>query len=125
MTTIWILEKYITNEMMKKQIRDLETLKTDAVIMNKTEAVKTIDVMLQAAKENLEKMPEGHWTGWVGKSNYKTFCLQAQESLRLDPKARYRVLKANMIDTNNKYWCNNYENGIENVGVLKYLYATM
>lgn len=125
MTTIWILEKYITNEAMKKQIEDLKALKADAVIKGETEVVKTIDVMLQTAKENLEKMSEGHWTGWVGKSNYKTFCLQAQESIRFDPKAHYRVLKANMIDTNNKYWHGNYENGVENAGVLRYLYATM
>lgn len=122
---IWILEKFITPEAMEKHVKEMEDLKLHIEeTTDDADTIKTANKMLNDARQTLENNPNGHWTGWAGKLNYKEFCRQAKECINFDPTAKYRVLKADEIDSNHQFWCGNYTNGIENEGVLRYLYAT-
>lgn len=107
-------------EMNKALLRNAEE-KQDA------EAIKVAKEMVAAYERTIAKNPDGYWLGYQGKSDYGTFCRMAKETLR-NPymkDMKFRVIKADLRDPKAKYWLGNYENGIENAGVLRYLYATL
>lgn len=124
---IWILEGFIDADRMQENLQQnrelLETLKEK----NDADGIKMAQVLVETWERRIKETPEGFWCGYQGKSDYRTFCRMAQETLR-NPymkDMKYRVLKADLRDAGAKYWPGNYENGIENPGVLRYLYATL
>lgn len=122
MKKIWILEGYITRERMIESVKEAEeTLKNVA-----PEHVETAREMLAAQKKRLAENPEGYWFAYQGRTNYNVFCNDSRQTMRnlKERKMKWRVLKAEISETA-KYWPGQYVNGIENDGVMRYLYATM
>jgi succinate dehydrogenase flavin-adding protein (antitoxin of CptAB toxin-antitoxin module) len=118
MSTVWILEKWQTPE-------DSERIMNDFVkdFNNETdeEEKKHFEKIIAKHQKRMEENPNGYWYGWVGRSIYKQFCEDAIQSIRWNKKAQYRVLKAE-VDDSDTTWLN-YKNGVENKGVYKYLRA--
>lgn len=125
MKTVWVLENWKTPERMQETINDFEEMleqgKEDADFVAKTTHV------IEVLKQELIDNPEGIWTGFVGRTNYKQFCWDAQDDLRFwrkkDKTMKFRVVKAEIQDNANTWL--GYVNPVENSGVLRYLYATL
>lgn len=111
MKSVWILEKWVSAEDMQASLKGLESV------------FGSEDLSVTAYREKIETNPEGMWSGWEGKSDYKQFCKVAKDALRRSKKGdKFRVVKAEIEDSA-EYWTG-YENPVENVGVMKYLWAT-
>lgn len=124
---VWILEGFIDAAHMQETLKQNEQMLEWAKETRSPEDVKMAKQMLDAYKKTIAENPDGYWLGYEGKIDYKTFCRMAQETLRWGKEngMRFRVLKADLRDEKAKSWMNNYENGVENAGVLRYLYATL
>lgn len=127
MAKVWILERYITAEDMKKSIDDLSEMykvaeaKEDAT--DRANAIKLVDEMIECERKTLDKNPNGYWLAYQGKTNYRTFCEVAKETMRNLYGSEFRVGKAD-IEDNSWTWVG-YKNFVQNDGVLRYLYATL
>ena len=114
MKTVWVLEKYITEE-RAEEIR--------AELLEMAEELGSDDQKIADIKN---KQIAG-WSGVVGRSVYKQFCEDAKERLwwgrQKQENDRFRVVKAEIAD-NSKVWTG-YKNAVVNDGVMRYLYATM
>ena len=125
MKKVWILEKFIGPEEMAKTMGDLNELLNIWTAEGNAEYIETMQKVIKANEEKHAANPDGYWSGWQGKTNYRQFCDFALESIRLSKRnkdgAKFRVVKAE-IDDDATTW-NGYRNGIENPGVLRYLYA--
>lgn len=122
MKKIWILEGYITRERMIESVKEAEEMLKNVA----PEHVETAREMLAAQKKSLAENPEGYWLAYQGRTNYNVFCNDSRQTMRnlKERKMKWRVLKAEISETA-KYWPGQYVNGIENDGVMRYLYATM
>ena len=121
---IWILEGFVTPEMIQE---DIEKTRALAESVTKEEDLKLCQDMIESHEKRLEDHPGGYWMGYDGKTDYRTFCEFAKRTLRHyrdDNGRKWRVLKAEIPD-DAKYWIGAYTNGVENEGVLRYLKATM
>lgn len=124
MKKIWILEGYITRERLEECLEEAKAMK--AKLPENSEHIETANELIRIHENSIEKYPNGYWLGYQGKINYNDFCYEAKRTMKnlKDRKMKWRVLKAE-IPEDAKYWVNQYVNGIENDGVLRYLYATM
>ena len=124
---IWILEGYITPERMQKSLQDDKDLLEWAKEHGDEEQIETAKKMIAAYEKKMAEHPEGYWLGYVGRIKYGEFCWDAKDTLRWGKKddMKFRVLKADIINPDKGRWPGNYENGVENPGVLRYLYATL
>lgn len=121
---IWVLEGFITRERLEEAIEEAKAMRN--AIAEDSEHIEAADMLLSIAKRNLDEHPDGYWLGYQGKLNYKVFCWEAKQTMRnlKDRHMKWRVLKAELPD-DAKTWVKRYTNGVENDGVLRYLYATM
>lgn len=121
MKNVWILERFVPAEETMAHIAEIEQMEVDT-----EELQKTKEMIIECNREVLKKNPNGHWCGYVGKSNYKAFCENAKDFMRMHKngllKSGIRVVKA-QIEDDAKYWTG-YKNAVVNDGVTKYLYAT-
>lgn len=122
MKKVWILEAFYSREEMDKSYKDILELLDEAIKNNNLEGIKAGEEMRDAYKKTLEANPNGRWTGFEGKTNYKEFCYCAKAALRRNPDKEFRVVKAEIPD-DAKYWVG-YINPEVNEGVYKYLLAT-
>lgn len=122
MKKVWILEAFYSREEMKKSYHDILDMLDDAVAKHNIEGIKAAEEMKSAYEKTLANNPDGRWTGFEGKTNYKEFCYCAKAALRRNPDKKFRVVKAEIEDTA-KYWLG-YVNPEVNEGVYKYLMAT-
>lgn len=121
MKKVWILEKWITPEERMKSIEEVRGL----LHIFKTEEEKArVYEKIEAMERELHENHEGMWVGWEGKSIYRQFCQVAKECLRRYEKKpdKFRVVSAQIEDGAGQWL--DYENPVENEGVLRYLYAT-
>lgn len=130
MKKVWIMEKFISAEVMQKEIEDMEKIlsNVDTMYANEADRQNAIDAAVKVRatiKEKLNDNPDGYWCGWEGKSDYRTFCRRAQEDMRYEHNRgeRFRVGTAEIND-NADTWLG-YKNFTENDKVLRYLYATL
>lgn len=122
MKKVWVLERLVPVEETKKSIKDckamLETEDADAKEM--------AEQVIAKLEQSIKDYPDGYWLGYVGKSNYRDFCMEAKDFMQRHKddllKTGVRAVKADIQD-GAKYWVG-YKNGIVNDGVTKYLYAT-
>ena len=123
MKKVWILEKYVTVEEMKRTLSDLE----QGYEMNKDkfteEQIALMESTLGAYRKQIEEHPDGYWSGTEGKSIYRQFCERAKDAIRRhDKDTKFRVVEGEIKD-DAKYWTG-YKFVKENEGVLRYLMAT-
>lgn len=122
MKTIWILEGWITPEEMNRSLKEIEAMRD--MLRERGEDSAVAEEWVERRKRSIAKHPEGYWLGYQGKLNYRDFCYEARMTMQnMDCKMKWRVLKA-QIPEDAKTWPNQYVNGVENAGVLRYLYAT-
>ena len=127
MKNVWVLEKYITVEEMKKSLMDLFEMRRAQE--GNDENIALCDQMIEAQQKKVDENPDGYWLGYEGKTIYKQFCSCAADFMRRHREEvksgdwKLRVVKAE-IEDNATMWPG-YVNGVENEGVLKYLLATM
>lgn len=108
MKKVWILEGFITPELMKQWLDDDKKL---------LETKKRL-------RRAIEQYPDGYWSGYQGNVIYRQFCEVAREMLRnMKNRMKFRVVTAE-IEDNAKYWTE-YRNPVENAEVLRYLMATL
>ena len=124
MKTVWILEKWKSPEFMRQTINEFASTLEDE---KDEEFIKSTKKIVASLEQELKDNPDGVWTGIVGKTVYKQFCIDAKDDLRYwkkkDKNMQFRVVKAE-IEDNAKYWLG-YVNPVENNRVLRYLYATL
>lgn len=126
MKNVWVLERFVSTEETTNSISELQNMLANAT---KADDKRTLNMMISATKRKLETdVDGGHWTGYVGRSNYKTWCWEAKDFIRRHKgtefgKAPLRVVKA-QVEDDATTWLG-YTNAVVNEGVLKYLYATL
>ena len=120
MKTVWVLERFVSEQETADKLAELQDM-----LANTTEDKdkETLELIITSYK----KCQGGHWTGYVGRSNYKDWCWDAKDFIRRHKgtefgKAPLRVVKAQVPD-DSKTWMG-YTNAVVNEGVLRYLYAT-
>ena len=123
MKTVWILERFVPREETLKSIAEFKEYS------QKTDDLEEKKAWEKAIKKLEEKPVEGYWLGYVGRSNYKHFCIDAKDFIRRHKNdlviSGIRVVKGQIHD-NEKTWAKYKNNNfIVNTGVLKYLYATL
>lgn len=123
MKKVWILESYIGKEEMKKSEDDVMDMIAFYEEKGEPDFVKTCKELLEQVQKKHSENPDGYWLGYQGKTNYKVFCRESQQTMRNLKGRKFRVLKAE-IEDDAQVW-SGYVNGVENEGVLRYLYATM
>lgn len=121
MKKVWILESFIGEEEMKKSEQDVKDM--IAFYEGDDEAVKTCKELLANVEKKHRENPNGYWLGYQGKTNYKVFCDESRGTMRNLKDRKFRVLKAEIADDADTW--SGYVNGVENDGVLRYLYATL
>ena len=109
---------------MEQSMRDIEAMIAWAKENGDKDYIEAANSMKAAYEKTVSENPDGYWLGYHGKCNYQVFCRDARETVRHMKDRKWRVLKAE-IDDGAKTWANSYYNGVENSGVLRYLYATM
>lgn len=124
MKKIWVLEKFITTDMMKATMNKLMQDKDNAISENdRLASMKILDVYT----DFVEKNPDGCWLAHRGKCNYTDFCQVAREDMRKmlnqKKKVQWRVIEG-QIEDDSTTW-SNYEVVKVNERVFKYLWATM
>ena len=124
MTKIWVLEGFISKEIMEKSLNELYEMKAN---QTDEKLIKACDEAISAYKKRMDKNPDGYWLGYDGKIVYKHFCEEAKGTLRnmKDKKMKWRVVEGELIGETAKYWLNNYKPVKINEGVMKYLWATL
>ena len=122
MKKVWILEGFISEEMIKKTIEELEK---DSLLAETDEQKDAYFEVISAYKKRADKNPHGYWLPYDGKIKYKEFCYCAHETLRNMKKEgmKWRVVEAFIKDDAST--CAGYETIRENAGVMKYLWATL
>lgn len=123
MKKIWILEKLVDRDEMRKSYDDmkalLEEFKKEGVDEIK---IKNSEMFLLEKKKEIDENPNGVWYGFEGKTIYRQFCDDARDAIRRNPGCKFRVVEAKIPD-DSKYWLD-YEPTRVNEGVLRYLMAT-
>lgn len=118
MKKVWILEQFASIEEMRKTYEAVKAVRDNSNDVNQIAACN--DVM--AGQERLmAQYPNGRWTGWEGKADYKVFCSRAAQALRDFPKATFRVVEA-IIDDDATSWIG-YQAIKVNDSVMRYLMA--
>lgn len=122
MKKVWILEGFVSREHMEKELGGIVEMISKAKTKEEVDAVLEMEGMY---KKVIEKNPEGHWTAWQGKTNYKQFCDCAKETLRnmRKEKMQWRVIEG-AIEDEASTWVG-YKIVKENNGVMRYLWATL
>lgn len=121
MKKVWILERFATHEEMTRDLKSYEEMFKELKV-NHSDKVKDFELFISQFKKTIEENPNGRWVGFDGKTNYRTFCDVARSSIRISPKAKFRVVEAEIRD-DAKSWVG-YKFVKENEGVLRYLMAT-
>lgn len=121
MKNVWVLERFVSEEEIQARMADLQAMLANA---DKPEDKETLGQLIDA----YGKHTEGHWLGYVGRTNYRQWCWDAKDFIRRNKgtefgKAPLRVVKA-QIEDDSKTWLD-YTNAVVNEGVLRYLYATL
>lgn len=121
MKNVWVLERFVSAEEIEARMADLQKMLAHAT---KDEDIETLEQLIDA----YGKHTEGHWLGYVGRTNYRQWCREAQDFIRRHKgtefgKAPLRVVKAQVADNSNTWL--GYTNAVVNDGVLRYLYATL
>lgn len=119
MKKVWILEKFISREECEKMIEEFSNILNTAD--NKIIA-EDYEKVLHNLNKKIEDNPDGYWSGFEGKSNYKDFCFTARQAIRRQPTFKFRVIEAEIPDDAN-YWIGYNINKV-NDGVYRYLMAT-
>ena len=124
MKSVWILEGFTTREQIDMDLKNFKKIVENAV----TEEEKRISAdWFQTYQKIADENPEGYWTGYQGKTNYRQFCECAKETLRnmKERGMKWRVIKGQIPD-NAQYW-NGYKNNPVEVkdAVMRYLWATL
>ena len=126
MKKVWILEQFIDKAGMQKSLQDIreivEYAKANNANMSDEEAAR-LDKAVLKYEALIAENPNGYWSGFVGKTNYKAFCWEAKDAMLRNPEMKFRVVSA-LIEDHAKTWTN-YITATENPGVYKYLRATM
>ena len=102
--------------------RLIEYAKANNANMSDEEAAR-LDKAVLKYEALIAENPNGYWSGFVGKTNYKAFCWEAKDAMLRNPEMKFRVVSA-LIEDHAKTWTN-YITATENPGVYKYLRATM
>jgi len=123
MKKVWILESYIGKEEMKKSEDDVMDMIAFYEEKGEPDSVKTCRELLEQVQKKHRENPDGYWLGYQGKINYKAFCDESRGTMKNLKHRKFRVLKAEIEDDADTW--SNYVNGVENDGVLRYLYATL
>ena len=121
MKNVWVLERFVSKEESEARMAELQAMLANAT---KDEDRETLEQMISAYGKHIE----GHWTGYVGRTNYKQWCREAKDFILRHKgtefgKAPLRVVKAQIEDDSNTWF--GYTNAVVNEGVLRYLYATL
>lgn len=122
----WILEGWINPERMQETLKQNEEMLAWAQGNNDKKGIEVARQMIEAYKARMEQNPDGYWCGYEGKSDYRTFCRMAQDTIRYMGRKhgmKFRAVKADIAD-DAKEWLG-YKNPVENEGVTRYLYATL
>ena len=125
MKKVWILEIFRTREAMLADIEETRSFRAKDLT---PEQLEVVDQLEAGQQKELDKHPDGYWSGTQGKCIYRQFCDAAKGTLRYHLRekkdgSRFRVVKAEIAD-DAQYWPG-YVNAVENEGVLRYLLATM
>lgn len=121
MKNVWVLERFVSAEEVQQSITELRGfLKVVEDAKDREELERLI--------ATYEKHTEGHWLGYVGRTNYNQWCWDAKDFIRRHKgtdfgKAPLRVVKA-QIEDNATTWLG-YTNAVVNEGVMRYLWATV
>lgn len=121
MKNVWVLERFVSEQETADRLAELQDMLANTT---KDEDKETLELLIGA----YEKRQGGHWLGYVGRTNYKSWCWDAKDFIRRHQgtefgKAPLRVVKAQIPD-DSKTWLD-YTNAVVNEGVLRYLYATL
>ncbi len=121
MKYVWVLERFVSAEETANKLQELKDMLAEATKDEDKE-------MLTKIITSYEKRQGGYWLGYVGRTNYKSWCWEAQDFIRRHQgtefgKAPLRVVKAQIPD-DSRTWLG-YTNAVVNEGVLRYLYATL
>ena len=122
MKKIWVLEGFIDRSQMIKSLDDLYSMKAG---LDSDDAKKACDDAIIAYKKRIDSSHDGYWFGYEGKSSYRDFCICAKRVLKNMRKENmaWRVIEG-IIPDDAKSWLD-YKIVKENVGVMKYLWATL
>ena len=122
MKKVWILEGFIDREKMEKSLNDLYDLEKKATTKDQIDSCLE---MINIYEKKLHENPNGYWLAYQGKTIYKQFCDCSRQTLHNLCKdiAKWRVVEGS-IEDGSKTWVG-YKFVKENVGVMKYLWATL
>lgn len=123
MKKVWILESFIGKDQMKQSEDDVKAMVAFYEEKGDQESVETCRKLLESVQKKHSENPDGYWLGYQGKTNYKAFCYESKQTMRNLKGRKFRVLKAEIEDSADTW--SGYVNGVENEGVLRYLYATL
>ena len=123
MKKVWILEGFIGKDQMKQSEDDVKAMGAYFEKNGDVEEAENCKRVLAAVEKKHSENPDGYWLGYQGKTNYKAFCYESKQTMRELKGRKFRVLKAEIEDDANTW--THYVNGVENEGVLRYLYATL
>ena len=120
--TVWVLEKFITND---EACRTLISLIEEAEELKQSnpQEYENIDEAIEQFEQKISENTSGFWSGIEGKTRYKDFCQVAKEAIRRHPKDRYKVVKGEITDGATTW--GSYKNAVEHYKVLGYLKATL
>lgn len=122
MKKVWILEGFIS---VNKINEDLDEWNELLQLATKREQIETCLEMIEIFENKLDANPNGYWLAYQGSTSYKQFCHFARSTMRNLRKDRmtWRVVEG-LIEETAKTW-QDYRTLKENVGVMKYLWATL
>lgn len=120
MKKVWILEKFESREDMESLLAQTKDMLN--FFASDTEGAKTCKQMVQALEGKMADNPDGYWSGFEGKINYKQFIECAKAAIRRNPGAKFRVVEG-MIEDDATMWPG-YKTVEVNDRVLRYLMAT-
>ncbi len=123
MAKVWVLERFVNDIEMANTLVDIKEMneKLKEKISDENEIAK-LDKMVTRWEKKMKENPNGYWSGWEGKSNYKSFCNVAKDAIRRKPYDKFRVVEAEVKD-DSRTWLG-YKVVKVNDGVLRYLMAT-
>ena len=124
MKTVYILEKFASAEETKASYDQMLEAITNANAVSKISdsIMSDIQAGLDNYKRIMDENPNGHWYGFEGKEQYRSFIYVARDAIRRNPNAKFRVVKAE-IDSDATSWLG-YKNPVTKENVLRFLYAT-
>lgn len=125
MKKVWVLERFVNDIEMAETYAEIKEMNEELInegkVTDEVEIAK-LNNMVTRWEKKMEENPNGYWSGFEGKSNYKTFCEVAKDAIRRNPYDKFRVIEGEIKD-DAKMWLG-YKVVKVNEGVLRYLMAT-